>query len=273
LRAKPRTQASLAVSADGVSWFLLNASPDIHRQIEGFPALWPRERRDTPIAGILLNNGDMDHCLGLLSLRESQPLKLYATAAVKRGFTEGNSLYRTLERFPGQVTWKILELGRTIRLEAPAGADSGLAVTAVPIPGKRPVHSGPGPDDAEDNVGFLIRDAAAEKTLAYFPAVGLPSHPLVEALGQTDAVFFDGTFWSGDEMATTGVGTAKARDMAHWPLGGPGGSLSFLERLGCRRILTHINNTNPILREDSPERMAVLAEGIEIAEDGWEISL
>jgi pyrroloquinoline quinone biosynthesis protein B len=288
LRAYARTQESAAVSADRRAWFLLNASPEIRAQVEAFPPLWPRERRHSPISGILLGNGDLDHCLGLLSLRESHPLTLYATASVRRGFTEGNALYKTLERFPGQVTWVVLEPGIERPLAAPGGADSGLFVTAVPVPGKRPLHieaspTAPPPSPG-DNVGFRIRDGRG-KSLAYFSAVAGLSEALADSLSEADCVCFDGTFWSEDELAAAGVaGTGgaapkRARDMAHWPVGGPEGSLAWLAGLRGRggsrprRILTHINNTNPLLREDSPERAAAAAAGVEIAGDGLEIDL
>jgi pyrroloquinoline quinone biosynthesis protein B len=272
IKVHTRTQESTAVSADGLSWFLLNASPEIRAQIESFPALWPRGVRHSPIAGILLGNGDLDHCLGLLSLRESHPLVVYATEPVMRGFTQGNVLYKTLERFPGQVTWKILEPGVAQPLLV-AGAPSGLSVTAVPAPGKRPIHlESAGPPSPGDNVGFLIREARG-KTLAYFPAVAGPSPAVAESLSACDCAFFDGTFWSEDELPSAGAGPKRACDMAHWPAGGPEGSLAFLARLRARRVLIHLNNTNPLLREDSPERAAAAASGVEIAADGMEIEL
>src|SRR2546422_9670600 len=158
LRAQARSQECVAVSADGASWLLLNCSPEIRQQIESFAGLHPRAPRHSPIAGIVLTNGDLDHCLGLLSLRESHPLVVYATEPVRRGFVEGNSLYRTLERFPGQVTWRVLKPGREEELSA-GGGPSGLAVEAVPVPGKPPIHrEGAGPPDPEDSVGFPIRE-------------------------------------------------------------------------------------------------------------------
>jgi pyrroloquinoline quinone biosynthesis protein B len=270
--AQARTQESVAVSADGQSWFLINVSPEVRAQIEGFEGLWPRSPRHSPIAGIVLTNGDLDHCLGLLSLRESHPVVVYATGAVHAGFTGGNVLYRTLERFPGQVEWRALAVGR----EQPLGGDaSGLLVTAVATPGKLPLHletlraaSG------EDNVGLLIRDQRSGGRLAYFSGVAGWSAELERAAAAADVVFFDGTFWSSDELIAAGLGTRRAEEMAHWPVGGPEGSLGFLGRLPARRrILIHVNNTNPILREASEERRAVIAAGVEVATDGLELEL
>jgi pyrroloquinoline quinone biosynthesis protein B len=273
IAARARTQESVAVSADGEHWFLLNASPEIRQQIEDFSGLWPRAPRHSPIAGILLNNGDLDHCLGLLSLRESHPLTVYATEAVRAGFCEGNVLYRTLQRFPDQVTWRSLHLGVEQPLILPDGRASGLRVTAIAVPGKRPLHlealGAPGP---EDSVAFRIGDGAG-RTLAYASAVGGLSDGLQAAVRGADCVFFDGTFWSADELPSAGLGTKRAADMAHWPIGEADGSLRFLGALPGRRILIHINNTNPILRDDSSERRALEAAGVEVAYDGMEGSV
>jgi len=267
--ARPRTQESIAVSSDGDSWFLINVSPEIRAQIESCPALTPRAPRHSPIAGLVLTNGDLDHCLGLLSLRESHPLVVHATEAVREGFTTGNVLYRTLERFPGQVTWAPLALDR----EQPLG-DTGLFVTAIPTPGKPPLHlTGIRAPSAEDNIGLLIRDARSGGRLAYFSGVAGPSEAVAQALARADVFFFDGTFWSSDELIAAGLGTRRAEDMSHWPVGGPEGSLAFLARQRGRRILIHVNNTNPILRDDGAERQALTAAGIEVAADGLELSL
>ena len=275
-RLRPRTQESIAVSADGDAWFLLNCSPEVRAQIESSSELWPRAPRHSPIAGIILTNGDLDHCLGLLSLRESHPLVVYATDAVRDGFTEDNVLYRTLARFPGQVTWRRLQLDR----EQTLGQDgSGLHITAVAAPGKRPLHlEATRAASVEDNVGLVIRDERTGGRLAYFSGVAGPSPEIeraaIDAGGGAGALFFDGTFWSSDELIAAGLGTRRAEEMAHWPIGGPEGSLSFLARSrAARRILIHINNTNPILREDGPERRAVAAAGVEVAEDGQELTL
>lgn len=274
IRATPRTQESVALSADSRAWFLLNASPEIRQQIESFPPLHPRDSRHSPIAGILLTNGDLDHCLGLLSLRESYPLVLYATERVRRGFVEGNVLYRTLQRFPEQVAWRILKLGREEELAA-GGRSSGLSVEAVPVPGKPPVHlEGLMAPDPEDNVGFRIREAATGRVLAYFPAAGALTPSVSQGLQGADCIFFDGTFWSSDELPAQGLGTKRAEEMAHVPVGGEKGSLATLADVrAARRIYIHVNNTNPLLRDDSPERRQVAARGWEVACDGMEIAL
>jgi pyrroloquinoline quinone biosynthesis protein B len=277
IRASARTQESVAVSADGEHWFMLNASPEVRQQIESFEGLQPRAPRDTPIAGIVLTNGDLDHCLGLLSLRESQPLALYATARVRQGFTEGNVLYRTLERFEGQVVWHALTLGEPgpeLPLLLPGGARSGLTLRAFAAPGKAALHLDQTRPEPGDNIGLLIRAERSGKTLAYVPAVGANSPAVIGATKAADAVFFDGTFWSSDELIQLGASTRRAEDMAHWPIGGAEGSLRFLAGLSAaRRILIHINNSNPMLRDDSAERAEVHAAGVEVAFDGMELSL
>ena len=266
LRARARSQESLALSADGEHWFLLNASPEIRAQLESFPQLWPRSKRHSPVSGVLLTNGDLDHCLGLLSLRESHPIAVFSTAAVRRGFAEGNALYRTLERFPEQVRWHELALGREHALS------DGLSVTALAVPGKLPIHlertRAPSP---EDNVALRVRELESGRTLAYLPAVAGEAAAVSAAVQGADCVFFDGTFWSGDELVAAGLGSKRAEDMAHWPVGGAQGSLGFLSKLACRRVLIHLNNTNPLLREDGPEAAAARAAGVEIAFDGMEL--
>jgi pyrroloquinoline quinone biosynthesis protein B len=266
---RPRTQESVAISADGESWFLVNVSPEIRAQIESFPGLWPRAKRHSPIAGLLLTNGDMDHCLGLLSLRESHPLVAYATQAVREGFTQGNILYRTLERFPEQFTWRPLELGRA----RPLGDEgSRLRVTAIPVRGKPPLHLiGLRTPSPEDSVGLIFEDRETGRRIAYLSGVSGMSPEIEAAVAGAAVVFFDGTFWSSDELIAAGLGTRRAEDMSHWPIGGAEGSLGFLSRLPGRRIYIHINNTNPILREDSPERASLDATGVEVAFDGMEI--
>jgi len=256
------------VSADGERWLLLNASPDVRQQIDAFPALHPRAVRDTPIAAIVLTNGDLDHCLGLLSLRESEPLAVWATEPVRRGFVEHNAVSRTLERFPGQVVWMPLVPG------GEASLPGGLVLEAVAAPGRPPLHLlGRVEPSEEDNVGLRVRDRRSGASLAYFPGVARLTPPVVAALRGADCCFFDGTFWSSDELIALGIGARRAEQMGHLPVGGPDGSLAALADVAGRRVYIHVNNTNPLLREDSAAHAAVRVSGWEVAYDGLELVL
>jgi pyrroloquinoline quinone biosynthesis protein B len=274
--ARARTQESVAVSADGEHWFLLNASPEVRAQIESFPALHPQAPRHSPIAGILLTNGDLDHCLGLLSLRESHRLSVYATPRVRQGFTENNVLYGTLQRFPGHTSWPGLSLRQEIELHLAEGRPSGLTVQAIPLPGQAPLHlkARLGEPHPEDNVGLIIRDRTCGATLAYFPGCARITSGVLEAAGLAQCLFFDGTFWSDDELIQLGLGDRRATDMAHVPIGSSSGSLvAFAECRVPARFFIHINNTNPILREDSTERRIVQEAGWQVARDGLDLTL
>lgn len=273
-RVRPRTQDGLALGVGDGRWFLVNASPDVHRQIEAFPPLQPRAGRASPIAGVILTNGDLDHALGLFSLRENTPLAVYATEAVYRGLAEGNTMFRTLQRFPGQTVWRRLELEQPTELAGPDGAPTGVTVVPVAMPGKVPKHlEGLAPPSPEDNIGLWVRDAASGRLAVVATAVGSAGE-YVPRLDGADVCFFDGTFWSSDELVRLGLGKARAEDMAHLPIGGDGGSLRLLAGVAAgRKIYTHINNTNPILVEGSPERRAVEGAGWEVAADGLVIDL
>ena len=276
IKASPRTQESVCLSADDGDWFLINASPDVRSQIESFGPLHPGKSRTTPIQSIFLINGDLDHCLGLLSLRENQRLVVYATESVRRGFTEGNVVYRTLQRFAGQVTWRTLKLGVEDTVLCADGSPSGLTVKALAVPGKPPVHLEGlvSPGDPELNVGLRFRQCNTGRVLAYLSAVGRITPSVYEELEGADCVMFDGTFWSSDELSAPDFLQKSAEDLAHWPVGGPAGSLAVLSKITApRRVFVHINNTNPMLREDSPERTIVEAAGWTVAWDGMEIRL
>ena len=264
-RVRPRTQDSVAFSADGLRWNLVNASPDVRQQIEGSAELHPTGPRSTPIRAVLLTNGDLDHVLGLFSLRESTPLEVWATDAVRAGLEERNALMRTLHRFPEQLTWRRLELGRAVAL------GDGTTVEARPMAGKAPVHLvGITPPSAEDNVALWVRDGG--RLLVYASACA-SLEGLAAAFDEADALLFDGTFWSSDELVAAGLSRARAEDMAHLPIGGERGSMAGLATSRARRkIYTHVNNSNPILVEGSPEHGAVLAAGWEAAFDGMEIT-
>lgn len=265
-RTRARTQDSIAVSGDGGErWMLVNASPDVLRHIEGNAELQPRAPRSTPIAGVVLTNGDVDHVLGLFCLRESQPLTVFATEAVWRGLTAHNVLFRTLERFPGHTTW------RRLVLDEPVEA-AGVRFVAFAAPGKRPVHlerAGEPAPSPEDNVALRFHQPAADKTLVYAAAATGPG-PWIERAADADVLLLDGTFWSSDELVKQGLGTSRAEDMAHWPIEK---SLEATESFRAkRRIYTHINNTNPVLFDGSAERRAVERAGWEIAYDGMELA-
>jgi pyrroloquinoline quinone biosynthesis protein B len=260
--AIPRTQDALAASADGDAWVLINASPDLPLQVQRTEDLHPRGGRATPIRGVILTNGDLDHVLGLFSLRESSPLTLFATAAVRRGL-ERNAMLRTLQRFEGQLTWKMLELDRTVDV-------FGIRVTPFAVPGKVPKHlEGVEPPSDDDSIAL---DLCANERAIVATSFGGPGPWLDRIDGGADALIADGTFWSSDELVRLGLGTARAEDMAHWPIGGERGSLRALARYRFeRKLFGHVNNTNPILRDDSSERRAVEESGFQVATDGLRV--
>ncbi|HMI88955.1 MAG TPA: pyrroloquinoline quinone biosynthesis protein PqqB [Polyangiaceae bacterium] len=268
-----RTQDAIAVSAGNGGWVLCNCSPDVLRQIEAFDELHPRAPRHSPISAIVLTNGDLDHVLGLFSLRESYPLVIYATEGVRAGLFEQNAIARTLSRFEGHVTHRDLPLGAEVSIDDVRGEPTGVRVTARPVRGKIPVHlEGLAPSSPDQNVGLWLREGAG-KVAAYVSAVADLSD-VTPHLGGVDVLLLDGTFWSSDELSRGGLSKARAEDMAHLPIGDPAGSLEATSRLGVRRrIYTHINNTNPILVESSPERRAVTAAGWEVATDGMDVLL
>jgi len=267
---RARTQDSVAVISDGKA-LLLNASPDVHAQIAASAMLHPRSARHSPIAAIVLTNGDLDHVLGLLSLRESQPLVVYATEAVRAGLFSRNVVFRTLQRFAAQLNVRPLPLDREVEI---AGLD-GLALTARSFPGKLPVHlEGLVSPSLEDNVALFLRDRRSGRTIVYASAVAALDETSVRLFDGADVLLFDGTFWSSDELVLRGVGSARAEDMAHLRISGATGSLAALATARvARKIYTHINNTNPILVEGSAERRAVEEAGFEVAFDRMEITL
>jgi len=270
---RARTQDSIAVSAENDAWVLCNASPDIRQQIESFSELHPKAARHSPIAAIVLTNGDLDHVLGLFSMRESYPLVVYATEAVRRGLVDHNALMRTLQRFEGQVTWRSLIPGIETPIADVRNESTGLYITARPVKGKSPVHlEGVVDNSPQQNVGLWLRDSKGRRA-AYVSAVANLDDVIPHSAG-LDALLLDGTFWSSDELSRPGLSKSRAEDMAHLPIGDPGGTLGQSTHLGARRrIYTHINNTNPMLVDGSPERKAVESAGWEIAWDGMEIAL
>jgi pyrroloquinoline quinone biosynthesis protein B len=270
----PRTEDSLAVSADGERWFLINASPEVLRQIQENRELWPRRLRDSPIAGVVLTNGDLDHVLGLLQLREAQRFSIYATARVQAGLRE-NAATRTLERFQGQVRWQTLRLGEACELETADRAPSGISLTAHAVMGKPPLHLAECfAPSAEDNVALRLSAlGGGGGTLVYASAIA-DARGAQAVLDDCSVLLMDGTFWSETELPGLGIAMGPAKSMAHQPIGGPAGSLEALRALRARRrIYTHVNNTNPVLDEASAERSAVLSAGWEVAVDGLRFSV
>jgi pyrroloquinoline quinone biosynthesis protein B len=268
-----RTQDSIAISAQKDTWVLCNASPDIRQQIESFSELHPKASRHSPIAAIILTNGDLDHVLGLFSLRESYPLVVYATHAVWRGLVDHNALMRTLRRFDGQVTWRPLVPGVEAPIANVRDEPTGLFVTARAVKGKSPVHlEGVEESSHDQNVGLWIRDREG-RSAAYVSAVANLDDVIPHTEG-LDVLLLDGTFWSSDELSRPGLSKSRAEDMAHLPIGDPGGTLAQSTHLAVRRrIYTHINNTNPVLVDGSPERHAVESAGWRVAWDGMDLVL
>ena len=272
IRAQARTQSSIAVSADGTDWILFNASPDVLAQLRGFPRLQPgRAIRDTGIRAIVLIDAQIDHTTGLLMLREGGKLAVYCTAQVREDLTRGNPIFGVLEHFCG-VDWHPIETHGRAAFSV-AGAP-GLSLTAVALKSKPPPYS-PHRNEPRpgDNIGVRIVDERNGRSVFYAPGLGEIEPHLRPFLSAADCVMVDGTFWTDDELARLGISKKRARDMGHLPQSGPGGMLELLTPLAARRILIHINNTNPILDEDSPERAALVAAGIEVAYDGMEIEL
>jgi len=271
LRATARTQSSIAVSANGTDWVLINASPDILMQIRATPALQPaRARRDSGIAAVMLMDAQIDHVTGLLMLREGRQLPLYCTAQVWRELNDGLPLARVLSHYCG-VHWHGLPLDGGVHVP---GID-GIRFTPLALTSKAPPYSDHRNDPHPgDNIGLLIEDDASGRSVFYAPGLGAIEPHVEAALRQADCVLVDGTFWRADEMIELGLSHKTAADMGHLPQAGEGGMIAVLDGVKARRkVLIHINNTNPILDDDSEQRALLARHGIEVAFDGMEISL
>ncbi len=275
MRAKARTQSSLFIRPDSaVDGVLFNASPDVLEQIRSSRVLQPaRQLRDTAIAGVVLMDGQVDHATGLFMLRErGTPLPLWCTDAVHQDLSEGNPVLRVLGHYCGVDRHAIALDGGAFEVPGVPG----LQFLALPLDSKPAPYS---PNRAHpipgDNIGMRVRDLASGKTLFYAPGLGEISPAVFDAMAQADAVMVDGTFWTDDEMVALGISRKRAREIGHLPQSGPGGMIEWMARLPAqtRRLLIHINNTNPILDEDSPERATLARAGIEVCEDGMNIEL
>ena len=280
-RGKARTQTQVTISSDSDSWFLLGASPDLRTQIEATPELHPHTlddaTRHSPICGAVLLNADIDHVLGLLLMRELQPLNAYATLSIRRILTEDNSMFVMLNRVDGQLKWTEIATGETFSLLTPRGEDSGLRCRALSLGRHYPAYvSRLRQADLirhEASLGLIV-EAPSGKRLAYMPAVPQIDDVLLKEADSADVLLFDGTFWSDDELISIQGSGQTSQEMGHVPVSSPTGSLAQLAHLQCpRKIYVHINNTNPMLDEASAEYREVRDAGWEIAEDGWQFEL
>lgn len=276
---RARTQSSIAVSPDGQRWVLLNASPDIGTQLRAQPALHPKQGlRDSPIKAVVLMDAQIDHATGLLSLREGPPLELYATPCVFEDLTTGLPILTVLEHYCG-VRWHMLPVAGEQKLaEFAIDGFETLRFRAIAIPGKAPPYS-PHRHDPQvgDNIALEITDRATGRRLFYAPGLADVGPAELEWMQDAACVLVDGTFWTEDEMVRAGLGSKRASDMGHLPQtgdAGRGGMMEALDRTRAqRKLLIHINNSNPILDEHGPERAELSARGIEVAHDGMEIEL
>jgi len=273
---KARTQAQLAVSADGSAWFLAGASPDLAFQIESCPDLHPRASldtpRDSPIAGVVLASCDLDHVAGLLLLRELQPLRVYAAPSILRILREENSMFGMLNRVEPQVEWTAMSSGAPFPLLSADAKDSGLLCEAFYLSGRYPKYVKTAAEKlGQDETSAALFFESAGKRVAYIPAVGSLSDALLEKIDRADLLLFDGTFWSDDELQRVQGSGETAHQMGHIPVEE---SLRLLKNIKAgRKMFIHLNNTNPMLNEASAENRAVREAGWEVAEDNWQVEL
>jgi pyrroloquinoline quinone biosynthesis protein B len=283
---KARTQAQLALSADGSRWFLAGASPDLAFQIEATPELHPRALRDSPLVGVVLGSADLDHVVGLLLLRELQPLRVYAAPSVLRILREENSMFAMLNRVDPQAVWTPMNAGTRFPLLDAAGNDSGLHCEVYNLAGRYPKYvksEGLASDQASSALffestsfgssltGSQSAQSSTRKRVAYLPAVAKLDDALLAKIEGANMLLFDGTFWSDDELIRVQGSGETAHQMGHIPVEE---SLRALKNVKVgRRMFVHLNNTNPILNEAGAEYRAVHEAGWEVAEDNWHVEL
>jgi pyrroloquinoline quinone biosynthesis protein B len=256
-------------SRDGPQWLLLNASPDLRVQIASFPDLLPKDlARGSAVASVLLTDAELDHVTGLLSLRETQPIQLHCTRRVFDWVFESNAIFGALTT-SGRFRWSEIE-----NRKRESCRDTSLSYEAIFVEGKVPSYvRTPFDSLAGATVAYKINDCSSGASILYVPAIKHISEELISVASQCDCIMFDGSFWSEDEMERRCVGSRYASALGHVPIAGPDGSLARLSHLRVRKVYTHVNNTNPILDEISPERRAVEQAGWEVAEDGMDFML
>ncbi|CAH0301240.1 Coenzyme PQQ synthesis protein B [Roseomonas sp. CECT 9278] len=273
--APARSQAALAVSADGARWALLNASPDLRAQIAATPALHPRPGtiRNSPIAAVVLSGAEVDTIAGLLTLRERQAFALYGGGAALATLA-ANPIFNVLDR--AVVPRRPLPLGSRVELADAAGEPLGITLDAFAVPGKVPLfeETGADPGRADDGATIGLALSAGGGTLLFIPGCAAMTPALAARIAGADTVLFDGTLFRDDEMIVAGAGPKTGQRMGHMSIDGPGGTIAAFRDIPVRRkVFIHINNTNPVLLADSPERAQVAAAGWEVAEDGMEITV
>jgi pyrroloquinoline quinone biosynthesis protein B len=259
------------VSVDGRRWFLLNASPDVHEQLDCLPRPVPPGVRHVPVEGVIITDAELDHTLGIVLLREARHLQLFTTSAVRLTLEQDSRILPLTQAFT-RVDVHEMSLGERIPLRYRSGEPSGIVVEPFEVPAGPPrfarVH-GPG-----HTVGLNLLDQSSGGSCAYVPGCGDLDETLLERFDSVDLLLFDGTFWTDDELTSLGISDRRAREMDHQPISGPGGTLSRLSRLTRpRKVYTHINNTNPILLESSTERAQVERAGFTVGADGMSFSL
>ena len=273
IKASPRSQSSIAISANGTDWILFNASPDIKKQLDDFPALQPaRQVRDTAITAIVITDAQIDHVTGMLTLREhNKPWDVYTTNAVYEDLTTGFPVFNILGHFRGINHHEIATDESSFTIPTA----EGLVFTAVPLKSEAPPYSPhrhntvPG-----DNIGMRIEDTRTGKNLFYAPGLGVAEPHVMEYMANADVVLVDGTVWTDDEMSHEGISNKRAQEMGHLDQSSKGGIMEILSGMDKpRKFLIHINNTNPILNEESPQRKTLEAAGIEVSYDGMDIEL
>jgi pyrroloquinoline quinone biosynthesis protein B len=270
-RARSRTQSSIAFSADGVRWFLGNASPDVREQLEWLPRVTVPGVRHVPVEGIVLTDAELDHTLGVTLLREGRQLQIVATPAVVRTIAEDSRVLPVTQAFAEVQTVEVA-LGEATPLEYRDGTPSGLTIEMKAVRGDPPRFARR--EEVGHTVAAFITDGTSGKTCAFVPGCGGLGPKLLERLDQAELLLFDGTFWTDDELIRLGISDRPASAMGHVAISGAEGSLAVLAELDCRqKVYTHINNTNPMLIEGSAERAEVEAAGMLVGMDGMRFEI
>ncbi|AUM26312.1 pyrroloquinoline quinone biosynthesis protein PqqB [Acinetobacter pittii] len=272
IQAKARTQSSIAVSENGTDWVLLNVSPDIRQQLFEFKAAQPaRKLRDTGITSVILMDSQLDHTTGLLTLREGCPMNVWCTAMVHQDLTSGFPVFNMLKHWNGGLQYNEINPKQAFKIDGFENLEFLPLIIKSAAPPYSPHRNDP---HDGDNIALIIKDHKTQKQLFYAPGLGKIDDQIMQIMQSSDCVMIDGTLWTDDEMQQTGVGTKTGREMGHLYISGEGGSLSYLNQLSTpKKVLIHINNTNPILNEDSAQFAELKANGVEAAYDGMQIEL